>query len=90
MRGGPEAWLFECSKPGLRTIYASISENDTLHWPLDQWKSVTKTPLGRLSDDVKPCCGDYENCTERCLSLVDYWRERALAAEALRAPRSDT
>jgi len=41
----PGAWLYVCSKPGKRTVYASVDENDTGHWPLDQWTTVTKHPL---------------------------------------------
>ena len=48
--GEPEGWLFECGKPGLRTAFCSIDENDTTHWPVDQWTlGVKKTPLYTLS-----------------------------------------
>jgi hypothetical protein len=40
-----DAWLFECKKPGTFMVYASVDKDDTLHWPLDQWKSVVRTPL---------------------------------------------
>jgi hypothetical protein len=44
----PVAWLYKCSKPGLQTVYASVDENDTNHWPVDQWASIEKTPLAAI------------------------------------------
>ena len=41
----PVAWLYTCQKPGTQTVYASVDENDSYHWPIDQWKSIVKTPL---------------------------------------------
>ena len=41
----PVAWLYTCQKPGTQTVYASVDENDSYHWPVDQWKSIVKTPL---------------------------------------------
>ena len=41
----PVAWLYTCQKPGTQTVYASVDENDSYHWPIDQWKSIAKTPL---------------------------------------------
>ena len=41
----PIAWLYTCQKPGTQTVYASVDENDSYHWPIDQWKLIVKTPL---------------------------------------------
>ena len=41
----PVAWMYTCQKPGTQTVYASVDENDSYHWPIDQWKSIAKTPL---------------------------------------------
>jgi len=43
--GEPVAWLYTCQKPGTQTVYASVDEYDSYHWPIDQWKSFVKTPL---------------------------------------------
>jgi len=43
----PVAWLYTCQKPGTQTVYASVDDNDSNHWPVDQWKSIVKTPLIR-------------------------------------------
>ena len=45
MEQEPVAWLYTCQKPGTQTVYASVDENDSYHWPIDQWKSIVKTPL---------------------------------------------
>lgn len=47
----PDAWLYTCKKPGYVTVFASIDENDTQHWPLDQWTEVTKEPLSKKYHD---------------------------------------
>lgn len=48
-----EAWLIKCAKPGKRITYASVDENDTLHWPVDQWTSIEKIPLVPASELVR-------------------------------------
>ena len=45
MEQEPVAWLYTCQKPGTQTVYASVDENDSYHWPIDQWRSIAKTPL---------------------------------------------
>jgi len=44
-QGKPDAWLFECKRPGHAARWASIDDDDSETWPLDQWTSVSKRPL---------------------------------------------
>lgn len=43
----PEAFKFVCKRApsGGTMVYASIVEDDTQHYPLSQWREVTKVPL---------------------------------------------
>jgi hypothetical protein len=41
----PVAWLYTCQKPGNQMKYSSVDDNDTYHWPVDQWKSIVKSAL---------------------------------------------
>lgn len=41
----PVAYLYQCKMPGKSSTYASVDSNDSQHWPIDQWKSVIRTPL---------------------------------------------
>ena len=50
----PDAWLYTCGKPGLRSTWASIDANDASHWPIDQWTNgYEKRPL-YLASPVQP------------------------------------
>ena len=44
-RGDAVAYLYRCERPGHTLTYASVDPNDSAHWPVDQWTSVTITPL---------------------------------------------
>lgn len=46
MTSNPLAWLIECWTNGKRCTFATIDENDNSWWPIDQWKGVTRAPLG--------------------------------------------
>ena len=39
------AWLFCCSKPGHRTVFASIERSGSEYWRWSQWEVVTRTSL---------------------------------------------
>lgn len=43
----PVAYEFVCKRApsGGSMAYASIDEDDSQHWPMDQWRSVLRTPL---------------------------------------------
>jgi hypothetical protein len=43
-----QAWLFTCVGNGKRLTYATVDEHDTSHYPMDQWRKVTKTKLVAL------------------------------------------
>ena len=50
----PDAWLYTCGKPGLRSTWASIDANDASHWPIDQWTNgYEKRPL-YLASPIQP------------------------------------
>lgn len=81
---GPDAWLFTCKKPGSVMQYASISETDNQHYPLDQWKSVTVTPLYKApAIPAARVTGKWDS--DRIFDYNDGWnacREAMLAAFA--------
>lgn len=43
----PVAWEFRCEKVGGGSVswFLDFQEDSTIHWPLDQWRKVTKRPL---------------------------------------------
>lgn len=40
-----EAWLFFCSKPGRRMVFASLDSSGSESWPWDEWKLVQRVRL---------------------------------------------
>jgi len=48
------AWLYQARKPGSRSEYASVCDNDSRHWPFDGngWVEETRTPLGIIGPAV--------------------------------------
>lgn len=65
-----DAWLYTCKKPGMLMTYASVDDNDSTHWPIDQWKSVIKEPLVKISSFPPPeLTWLYTHC--RAIGMVD-------------------
>jgi hypothetical protein len=40
-----EAWLFFCSRPGRRMVFASVEESGSESWPWDEWTHVQRVAL---------------------------------------------
>ena len=40
-----EAWLFFCSKPGKRMVFASVHSSGSESWPWDEWTHVQRVAL---------------------------------------------
>ena len=40
-----EAWLFFCSKPGRRMVFASVESSGSESWPWDEWTHVQRVAL---------------------------------------------
>ena len=58
-----EAWLFFCSKPGRRMVFASIEASGSESWPWNEWTLVQRVALAPSGDretlwDKRPNVGD--------------------------------